>query len=150
MTGGVLVSLFLTAMFWLFVVGIGIAAFRLGGREERRVFLLLLFTVFASVAVRIAGREDFEAISLGVFIADLVLLAVLVWVVARSPRYFPIWTMAFHLSAVLSHLARLATPDLPPVAYALGEGFWGYPVFATILIGCAEVRLLRRMNLPIP
>lgn len=80
-----------------------------------------------------------EAGEEGIFVVDLLVLLAFILVLARSDRFWPLWTTAFQFIAVATHLARFASPNTAPLAYAIAEQVWVYPML--ILLGITTYRL---------
>jgi hypothetical protein len=84
--------------------------------------------------------QGYRAVEIGVLAVDLILLAALVWVMAAADRRWLIWLVALQMIATTGHLARLVTPDLSRMAYALMVGASSYPALLLLGIGILSHR----------
>ena len=76
--------------------------------------------------------EDVEA---GSMIVDLALLAAFVALALVSSSFWPLWIAGLQLTASTAHLLKYIDSNLVPLAYAVAERFWGYPILVIIAIG---------------
>lgn len=67
-------------------------------------------------------------------LVDLVLLAGLAHVAARTDRYWPLWICAFQALSVLSFLAWQIVPESPRVFKAL-SAVWSIPQLIVLCVG---------------
>lgn len=105
-------------------------ALRRGGRDERLSAGVMLAAWAMSMVL---DRTGFREIEWGILAVDLAALAVFVWITLRSDRYWPIFAAAFHLLAIITHMARTIDPTVRGWAYLTAEILWGY--FLAIAIG---------------
>jgi cytochrome bd-type quinol oxidase subunit 2 len=109
-------------------------AIRFGGETERQgVGIMAGGSVLTAVAVAFGSK--WQSLQTGVFIVDLGVLAAFLTLALRSDKYWPLWTTAFQVIGVATHLARLADPAIVPRAYSIAQGFWAYPMLAAMVIG---------------
>ncbi|MHB9879927.1 hypothetical protein ACSMXM_09715 [Pacificimonas sp. ICDLI1SI03] len=130
---------FFPALYWLALIICGIYVLKRGGSLERRVLWLLVCMSVLSVLVSMMDDNRFHSTGYGLLALDLLLLAILMRIALTSARYWPIWAAGFHMISVITHLAVMAVPDLVPTAYALVQGLWAYPVFASLALGARWV-----------
>ena len=71
----------------------------------------------------------------GAFIADGLLLALLVGIALRTLKFWPIFAAGFHLLAVLTHAARMIDAGMGAWAYATAAVIWAYLVIITLAVG---------------
>ena len=64
---------------------------------------------------------------------DLAALGGFIWIALKSDRHWPIFAAAFHLLAIVTHLARTADPTVLRYAYFSAQILWGY--FLAFAIG---------------
>lgn len=83
-------------------------------------------------------KISWTGLEIGIFIVDLVALAALIHLTIISDRFWPMWSTAFHLLAVIVHAAILVAPDVTPWAFATGATFWAYPMLLALAIGANE------------
>ena len=104
-----------------------------GGWPERTVAVA---NVVASLASGLAeNRHDFIDPQWGVMTIDVLFLAMLVWLVVRSDRRWPMFAAAFQLLAVVTHGAMMADPSVGGWAYITGYIIWGYLVLTSLGVG---------------
>lgn len=121
-------------LFWLLVFACCGVGARYGGRTGRWVAAIYVLACLATL-VAWWSLSDWRRTHIPTFCIDLVLLVVLVAVVLKSRRWFPIWMCGFHLIAVLSHLASLFVSGYAFKVYFLLQGFWSVPILFAFAIG---------------
>ena len=97
-----------------------------GGRDERLMVLLLLFSSIATyVFFDHAGRSFLRPQPM-LIVCELVVLTVMLTVAYRSDRFWPMFIAAFQMAVVLSLLTPAFGQHL--VSYGLGvaQGLWAY------------------------
>lgn len=115
------------------LVTVLVVVLRIGDGESRfAIVVLAIASVMTAVALYLS-RTRFEIFSLSVVSVDLVLLAIYMAQALRSRRYWPMCLPAFQLINVITHMAKLAAPEIVPRVYSAGQGFWAYPMLAVIL-----------------
>jgi hypothetical protein len=107
-------------------------AFLRGGREEQLVAGGLLLSLAVTLAMR---DRSWAGTQWGAFVADTLLLGLLIAIALRSQRYWPLAAAAFQLLCVCTHLARIADPAVHAWAYATGQVIWSQMVFWALGIG---------------
>jgi hypothetical protein len=102
-----------------------------GGRDERMAAFGILVGWLLTIAVVRAtgGRQT------GVFIVDLCLLGVLLWIALRSAAWWPLFAAGFHLLAILTDVAHHVDRQLGAWAYLTAQVIWGYMLALTVGIG---------------
>ncbi|TZG26192.1 hypothetical protein [Sphingomonas montanisoli] len=114
-------------------------AIRCGGRPERQgAAIMIAGSVLTVPAASLVAQ--WQSPALGVLAVDMAVLAAFLAIALRSDRYWPLWTTAFQLVGVATHLARLADPGIIPRAYSIAQGFWAYPMLVALAIGVRESR----------
>lgn len=108
------------------------AAFWKGGSEERLTAACLLMNVTATVVLRDPSWPHLQRAAFG---ADLVQLAVLLWIALRSAKYWPLAAAGFHLLTVLTHIAKMIDPGLHQWAYITAIVIWTYLLIAALGVG---------------
>jgi len=124
---------------WLWlavVVAVFAIAWWRGGRDARTAAGALLA---ASLLTRLAYAYEGQ-MGWGVALVDAGLLAVLVWVALRSPRWWPLFAAGFHLLAVVTHLAKLVDSQVSAWAYVTAGVIWGYLLALSIGFGAWRER----------
>lgn len=131
------ISLLLVAAFWLALAGASLFALAKGAWPERIGALAMIAASGLSVLVKPGTLKAYLHFEAGTFVVDLVLLAILIGLALRTPRNWPIWAAGFQLAGLSSHIAVLVTPHYLAVAYSLLQGFWAYPILASLAAGAA-------------
>lgn len=115
-----------------------------GGREGRWISCLLISAALLTIPASYLDRS-WSRTQLPVLGVDVLLLAGLGYIAARSRRHWPLWVAGFHLVSVSTHAARLAEPSLKPLIYFALQSFWSLP---GLLVMVAGIMLDRRRGLP--
>jgi len=68
-------------------------------------------------------------------VVDLALLAAFVTLALFSSSFWPLWIAGLQLTASTAHFLKILDSNLMPLAYAVAERFWGYPILLIIAIG---------------
>ncbi len=76
--------------------------------------------------------QDIQISSMAI---DLVLLAAFVTLALFSSSFWPLWIAGLQLTASTAHFLKFLNSDLMPLAYAVAERVWGYPILLIIAIG---------------
>ncbi len=110
----------------------GFAVWR-GGRPERFVALGM---VAGSLATALAeDRLDWVSPQWGILAVDLAYFGLILWFALRSDRWWPLWTAAFQLLAVVTHGAMIADRTVSAWAYLTAGVIWSYLILASIGVG---------------
>ena len=107
-----------------------------GGRAERIGALAVVIASYASIP----STAFFGATEIGILAVDSLLLAVFIWLLVTTDRFWPIWATGFHMISVVTHLAVAIQPNIMPVAYANYAIFWSYLVLASLAWGTWDIR----------
>lgn len=129
------IALILPVTFWVVLFAICGFAWRKGRAPERMAALAFLVAAALSVLVKPETMSAYLHFEAGTFVVDLVLMGFLVGLALLTPRNWALWAAGFHLAAVATHITILATDQVMPPAYALLQGFWGYPVLVSLALG---------------
>lgn len=124
-------ALIFFAIFGLALAGAILVAFRLGGRDEKRVAVALLVAALATPLV----ASSFEMSQHGLIIVDAALLLLLGYVALTTDRYWPMFAASFQLTTILFHVAMGSGAGIVPDAYADSIVFWGYLVIGSLIAG---------------
>ena len=111
----------------------GLAVWR-GRWEERTVAFGLVVGSLTMAAFQ--ATHDFNDARLGGLILEIIYLAVLIWVVLRSAKWWPLWTAAFQLVGVTVYLARMADPKIGAAVLTI----WSYLILIVVVIGTWQHR----------
>lgn len=68
----------------------------------------------------------------GIFIIDVIMLAIFSAVMIKSDRFWPIWTTAAQLLSVLAHIGPLLRHAHIAVPFAVGEQLWSWFILAQL------------------
>ena len=99
------------------------AAATMRGKDDER---LAAGGMLAAWALTLVTYRRTDQTMWGVFAVDVVLLALLIWIALRSPRYWPLFAAGFHFLTIFTHLAKTANPTLGGWAYVTAEIIWSY------------------------
>lgn len=113
-----------------------------GGGPERVVGTMYLAAWIASITFKPIDYVPYHAVSLRIFVIDVVLLAGLLFVARRADRTWPVLAASLQVLVVLAHVARLLTPHQSPFVYMLMTGSW--PMIQMTLLCVATALHLRR------
>lgn len=108
-----------------------LAAWR--GRDVERLAAATYLAAWALTLV--AFRADTRETQWSVMIIDVGLLGVFIVVALRSRRYWPLFSAAFQLLAVATHIARALDSAVSGWAYQTAGIIWGYLVIAAVGYG---------------
>ncbi len=115
-------------------------AIRFGGESEKQGAAIMIGgSVLTAIAVALGSK--WKSLQTGVLLVDLAVLFAFLLLALRSDKYWPLWTTAFQVIGVATHLARLADPNIIPRAYSMAQGFWAYPMLAALAIGARADRI---------
>lgn len=129
-------TLIVPLLFWLLAfVCCGFAAMY-GGRSGREVALACLAGIVTTFVVTGDDRAWITP-HLAAAAVDTLLFVVLLWIVIRSDRWFPIWLAGLQLVTVISHAGSIFAPTFAPKIYFLLQSFWAIPMFITLVVGVA-------------
>jgi Na+/citrate or Na+/malate symporter len=117
------------------------AALWKGEVEERLTGAALLLNAGANVAMR---DRSWPHIQTAAFVADSLLLVLLVAIALRTPKFWPLPAAAFVLLNVLTHVAKLIDPVLQQWAYMTAIVIWTYLIYAALGVGTWNVWRARR------
>lgn len=123
---------------------------RTGGSAERIGIGIMFVGSLLTWAVQASPMFDWASSRGGLLIVDLGVLAALFVLSARSDRFWPLWATALHLIGVSTHLVFMFSPERLLRAYAIAQGFWAYPIFVCLLIGCVRYQRNLRVGLATP
>jgi hypothetical protein len=98
--------------------------------ERSAAFCYLVDWLLTRLAYIVSGQA--EVVVLGI---DTALLGALLWIALRTRRFWPLFSAAFQLLAILTHLARLADTNVSLWAYLTAELVWSYLVIGAIGYG---------------
>ncbi len=127
--------------FWLLLIVTALVALNLGSQSERRVATAYLIASVATFLLRTPGGSRYAALDVGVLGIDLTLMVFLLWMTAKSPRWWLVVSAALQLVTVLGHLAMLDGPSTRPFDYFMTTVSSSYP--AILLLAFAVIRTAR-------
>ena len=107
-----------------------------GAAPERIGMAVLVVGSILSTASATAEYEvRFREMELGIFLVDVAVLVGFVALALRADRFWPLWVAGFHLVGVATHTAMMASEEVVPRAYAMGQAFWAYPILLAMVVG---------------
>lgn len=112
-----------------------VIVFARGGKDERAGAAIVLLASVMSIAVQQPGLFDWHDNRLSLVLVDVGALVAFLVLALTSRRFWPLWTTAFHLIAVCTHLVIYLEPRRVIQSYALLQGFWAYPIMLTLILG---------------
>jgi len=132
---------------WVSLFGLlattGVALWR-GGWPERIAAVAMVLAWFASAFLY--KSHLWFGPQTQVFLVDLTLLMVLLFIALRSDRWWPMWACGFHGLTLFLMLATLADPKIPNRASLIaGGGIFSYLAMAALFLGS-----IHRRNPPAP
>jgi len=113
----------------------GVALWR-GGWPERLAGAAMIVAWFAT-GFLYNNQQKFGP-QTAVFLVDLALMLVLLFIALRSDRWWPMWACGFHSLSLILTLATLADPDIPNHA-TLNAGGGVFSYLAMIALFCGSV-----------
>jgi hypothetical protein len=123
------------AIFLILLLGTcGYALWR-GGAPERIAAAALLAATIGSAIFRSEAQARFLDVEVGIFIIDVLLLAVLIAIMLRADRGWPILVSALHLCTVGAHALRFIDPAMIRVTYVVMVTAWSWPMVIALGIG---------------
>lgn len=118
----------------LLAVSCGYALWR-GDRDARIAAIVCLVATALTVVLISPLRSRYQFIEGGTMVVDLATLAAFVTLALVSSRFWPLWVAGLQLTASTAHMLKMLHGDLLPLAYAVAERFWSYPILMIIAIG---------------
>lgn len=121
---------------WLF--GCMIPALWKGGAPER---VAAAGIVVAALATKISvetTRTAYRTASPAVIFVDVMMAVFLVVLTLRANRFWPMVIAALQTCVVVAHVAKLANPELDPLAYYLILTKWSYVIALVPAIGAVR------------
>ncbi len=121
-----------------------------GDRDARLAALACICATALTVLLLTPGQQRYQFVEEGAMIVDLATLAAFVALALFSDRFWPLWIAGLQLTASTAHLLKLVNDDLVPLAYAMAERFWSYPILIIIAIGAFRAERRRTRGPPEP
>lgn len=121
--------------YWVVLFVVVAYSFARGRLDERLAAGICIAGTFGTLVARSVIDSDYQAIELGVFLIDSLVLGGFVAVALLSKRFWPLWVAGFQLVSTFAHALKVVHPGLIPSAYAVAERFWVYPIFLAIIVG---------------
>ena len=85
----------------------------------------------------LSSPSQWRELAMLVFVTDLMLFGYLAWLAIQSPRRWLLFLSAFQLLAVMGHIAKMMTPAISRLTYAILEGGGAY-----LQLICLSIALL--------
>lgn len=118
----------------LLTVSCGYALWR-GDRDARIAATVCIVATGLTVLLLTPGSTRYELVERGVMAVDLGALGAFVALALFSQRFWPLWVAGLQMTASAAHALKLFDAALVPLAYAVAERFWGYPILLIIAFG---------------
>jgi hypothetical protein len=119
-------------------------AVRLGGGSERAGALIIVSGALLTFLMERAAPIRWHGVERNIFLIDVAMLIAFMVLTIASHRFWPIWTTAFQLLTVASHLGPLFRPVHNAMSFAFDEQVWSW----VILVQLGFVSILRRVRSP--
>jgi hypothetical protein len=123
------------AIFLILLIGTCAYALWRGGAPERIAAAAMLAACVGSAIVRSDVELRFTQIETGLFLIDILLLAILFAVALKADRGWPMLVTALHLATVGAHAVKLVDPGMIRVTYVVMIAFWSWPMVLALAIG---------------
>ncbi|OHT19118.1 hypothetical protein [Edaphosphingomonas haloaromaticamans] len=109
-------------------------AFSRGGTDERCGAIII---IAGSLLTLPAGglNPRWEGTQYAILAIDIAALIAFFLLAALSDRFWPLWITAFHLVAVLTHVATITSSAILPKVYMNLQPIWAYPMLLTLCLG---------------
>ena len=118
----------------LLTLSCGYALWR-GDRDARIAALTCVVATVMTVIVLTPGSRRYALVESGVMVVDLATLGAFITLALFSKRFWPLWVAGLQMTASTAHALKLFDAGLVPLAYAVAERFWGYPILLIIAVG---------------
>ena len=118
----------------LLTLSCGYALWR-GDRDARIAAITCVVATVMTVVVLTPGSRRYTLVESGVMAVDLMALAAFIAIALFSKRFWPLWVAGLQMTASTAHALKMFDAGLVPLAYAVAERFWGYPILLIIAIG---------------
>lgn len=118
----------------LLTLSCGYALWR-GDRDARIAAITCVAATVMTVVVLTPGSRRYVFVESGVMVVDLVTLAAFITLALFSKRFWPLWVAGLQMTASTAHALKMFDAELVPLAYAVAERFWGYPILIIIAVG---------------
>ena len=125
----------------LLSVSCGYALWR-GDRDARSAAMVCIVATGMTVVLLTPGSTRYGLVETGVMAVDVATLGAFVVLALFSQRFWPLWVAGLQMTASAAHALKFIDNALVPLAYAVAERFWGYPIL--IIIGFGAFRGHRR------
>lgn len=111
-----------------------IYAFRRGGWAEKSAAVGIVVISYLSVIVNLSDPAKYHHVEWDIIIIDSAFFLMMMFIVARSEKYWPMWLAALQGVTVLCHFASVA-PGIQAWVYFNSNALWSYPML--IILGFA-------------
>ncbi len=125
----------------LLSVSCGYALWR-GDRDARIAAMVCIVATGMTVVLLTPGSTRYVLVETGVMAVDVATLGAFVALALFSQRFWPLWVAGLQMTASAAHALKFIDNALVPLAYAVAERFWGYPIL--LIIGLGAFRAHRR------
>ena len=123
----------------LLTLSCGYALWR-GDRDARIAAITCVVATAMTVVVLTPGSRRYALVESGVMLVDLATLGAFITLALFSKRFWPLWVAGLQMTASTAHALKMFDASLVPLAYAVAERFWGYPILMIIAVGAYRHR----------
>lgn len=106
-----------------------------GDRDARIAAIVCIVATALTVLLITPGASRYALVESGVMMVDLAALAAFVTLALFSKRFWPLWVAGLQMTASAAHALKMVDSALVPLAYAVAERSWSYPILLIIAIG---------------
>ncbi|MEJ7926100.1 hypothetical protein WG908_04930 [Sphingobium sp. AN641] len=128
----------ITVTFWLLTLFTCGFATLCGGRDGRMFAIFLIVSVLLTIPAWLAG--SWQGTQIWLLMVDGLFFVSLVWLMLRSPSYWPIWAAASQMMTVLTHVVTLIIETFSDRIYEGLSTVWVIPLLLFTLIGIEQDR----------
>lgn len=115
-----------------------------GGRPERIAAAVLFAGAWASAGVVHPLDRRFVHVETGIFLIDIAILGIFLWLSVRSTRFWPMWIASMLAAEVVVHLGLMIAPSVHWKAYMDATAMWSW--LAQIVLIAATWRHRARLK----
>lgn len=106
-----------------------------GDRDARIAAIVCVAASVLTMALLTPGSHRYQLVESGAMLVDVATLAAFIMLALVSNHFWPLWIAGLQLTASTAHALKMIDADLVPLAYAVAERFWSYPILLIIAIG---------------
>jgi hypothetical protein len=111
--------------------------------ERAAAITTLVGSLLTPVANVLLGRFGFHHVGFSSLAIDGSVLAVNVIIAVRANRWWPVYSAAFHLCQLMTHIARLTRPELMGAYYVGLVIAWSHLALGALAVGMIQLEIRR-------